>query len=213
MPRQKYGSEAFTLVEIVLVVLIISILTVVGIPSFRTLYIQSEMRGAAIDFLGALRYAQQRAIMERIPIRIVVDSDDSSYWIPVEQEKERRHYKSRSNRRRSPKRGSSSSRRRRVREIKEIQGVLPPGFEFSFLYNVAEEDEIRRGEGEFYFYPDGSAQAAFFTILRLGKREDERRIFIKISPSTGMAKTMESTTDKQGSDFYRGYYDYEDERL
>ncbi len=196
----------FTLVEITLVVLLIAILTAVGIPSFRGLYQRSELQKVASEFSGTLRYAQQRAVMERVPIRVVIDVDDHKYWVPVEEKEERRHYRSRSYRRRQSR--SRSSHRERKREVKEIRASLPEGFIFEFVYKVASDDEIRRGEGEIYFYPDGSADAAYITILRLSdKKYEERRAFMKVSPTTGTIKSHEGKSQEEGSEFYRGYFE------
>ncbi|MBZ0258709.1 hypothetical protein K8I31_21770, partial [bacterium] len=77
-----------------------------------------------------------------------------------------------------------------------------------FVYKVSEDDEIRRGEGEIYFYPDGSADASYITLLRLGKdRDDEQRVFIKLDYATGAVKTRMGFTEQEGSDFYRGDFD------
>ncbi len=204
--REKQGG--FTLIELSLVVLLLALITVIGLPSFTQIYERSEMRQAASDFIGAIRYAQQRAVMERIPIRLYVDVEEQTYWVPVEEPKERRHYRSRRRHPRRHPRASSSNRRRRVNEVKEIHSSLPKGYIFEFVYKVAEDNEIRRGEGEFTFYPEGSADAAYFTILRLAKKEeDERRIFIKIVPTTGRVENMTGQTEEEGSDFYRGYYE------
>ncbi|MEW6237592.1 MAG: prepilin-type N-terminal cleavage/methylation domain-containing protein [Candidatus Omnitrophota bacterium] len=207
MRAKSRDNSGFTLIEITLVVLIMAIMTAVGLPNFRELYERSDMKAAAAEFLGALRYAQQRSAMERMPIRIVIDVDKQTYWVPVEQEKERRHYKTRRSQRRTNPR-AENSRRRKPKEIKEVHGILPKGYIFEFVYKVAADREIRRGEGEFFFYPDGSADAAYFTLLRVAKkRDDERRVFLKISPASGVIKSLEGTTLDEGSDFYRGYYD------
>ncbi len=211
MCLNKKSRAGFTLIEITLVVLLLAILTLVGLPAFREFYERSELKQAASEFLGALRYAQQRSVMERIPIRVVVDLDKNSFWVPVEEPEERRHYQSRRRSRSRRRNTRSTSRSRdRVNEVKEIRGSLPDGFIFEFVYKVAEDDEIRRGEGEFYFYPDGSADAAYFTILRLAKKQaDEKRVFLKVVPSTGLIRSMEGTTEEEGSRFYRGDYDEE----
>lgn len=206
MSQIQHKSRAFTLIELTLSVLMLAILTAVGIPSFKALYSKSESQKVAAEFINTLRYAQQRAIIERVPIRLVIDVKEQKYWVPVEEDKEKRHYSSRSRRASSHRR--ESRRKNRVREVKEIRSQLPRGFIFEFVYKVAEDDEIKRGEGEFYFYPDGSADAAFFTILRLGEtKADENRMFIKVSSSSGTISSMEGQTSKDGSPFYKGEYD------
>ncbi|MGI6456167.1 MAG: pilus assembly FimT family protein [bacterium] len=203
----KTCSKGFTLIELTLAVMLLALLTAFSIPSFQSLYRRSEMQKIASEFNNVLRYAQQRAVMERIPVRVVIDVRENTYWVPVEEEAQgRRHYRSRSHRARDTRASRRSSRR--VKEVQELRGKLPKGFIFEFVYKVATDDEYKRGEAEFYFYPDGSADAGYFTVLRLAETEDEEsRLFIRISPATGVISSMEGLTNEDGSDFYRGYYD------
>lgn len=199
-------NAGFTLIELTLSVLIIAIITAVGIPSFKSVWYKSELQRVSSEFIGTLRYAQQRSVMERQPVRVVIDVRERTYWVPVEEEKERKHYKSRSHRTSSRRRDTHS--RRRVKEVKEIRGQLSKDFIFEFVYDVGDDDEIKRGEAEIYFYPDGSADAFYITLLRLaGRANEERRLFVKVLPASGLIKSMEGFTNDQGSDFYRGYFD------
>jgi len=200
------SRAGFTLIELTLVVLLLAILTAVGAPKFRQLYEYSEMQKVTSDVAGALRYAQQRALMERVPIHLVIDVEKQAFWVPIEQKPEQRHYASRHHRRKPSR--QTSRRRGRVREVKEIRSALPEGFIFEFVYKVADDQEIRRREGEIVMYPDGSADETFITILRLAnKKDDERRIFIKIDSATGRIASMEGIEERDGTDFYRGFYD------
>lgn len=201
------GKRAFTLVEMLLVLTLMALVTVVGLPNFRQLFERSEMQQVSSTLTATMRYAQERAVIERVPRRIVINVEKNSYYFPVEKEEERRHYDSRS-RRRSTRRQESTRSRKRIREQKEIVHYLPRNYSFEFLRKLSDRHEIRRGEGEINFYPDGSVDGVYMTILRLGKsKNDESRIFFKSSPATGVIKTMEGRTQKDGSKFFEGYYD------
>lgn len=203
----KTTNAGFTLIELVVAISLVLLITAVGAPSFRQLYERSELQRASGEFTNTLRYAQQRAVLERTPIRVVIDVDANAFWVPVEQQEERRHYSSKS-RRSNSRRSSSRSGRDRVREEKAIESKLPEGFIFEFVYKVADDDEVRRGEGEIYFYPDGSADASYVTLLRLASRRDEeQRVFIKLDPVTGAIKTHSGYTEQDGSEFYEGEFD------
>lgn len=202
------GQSGFTLIELTIALLIIAILTSVGIPSFRLLYEYSEMQRVTSDFANTMRYAQQRAVQERIPIRMVIDVDKNTFWVPVEDKEKRRHYVTRRKHRSASSRRSARKSNRRVREVNEIFGALPKGFIFEFVYKVAQDKEIRRREGEIFFYPDGSADQTYVTILWMAnKKDEEKRLFLKISPATGFISCKEGRTDRDGSDFYSGRYD------
>ncbi len=204
----KSTKAGFTLLELVVAISLILLITAIGAPSFRQLYEKSELQRVAGEFTNTLRYAQQRAVLERTPIRVVLDVDENTFWVPVEQKEDRRHYRSRSQRNRSRRSSVRSGRRERIREEKATEARLPEEFIFEFVYKVSEDDEIRRGEGEIYFYPDGSADAAYVTLLRLADyRDDEQRVFIKLDPATGAIRTHMGYTEQQGSEFYEGRYD------
>ncbi|MBD3265357.1 prepilin-type N-terminal cleavage/methylation domain-containing protein [bacterium] len=202
-------TRAFTLIELALAVTLIAILTMAGIPSFRALYERTELQGQADTLASTMRYAQERAIIERIPTRMVIDVENNAFHILVPKEEERRHYQSRSRGRSRRSRASGYRRRGREEEfVIKAPHKLPNNFLFEFVYKVAADREVRRGEGEIFFYPDGSTEAVFITILRLAhKEEDERRMFIKTSAATGQIKTMEGRTQQHGSNFFEGYYD------
>jgi type II secretion system protein H len=204
---KRRGIQAFTLVELMLVVVLIALLTAVGIPSFRSLYEKSELQQVASTLAATMRYAQERAIMERIPIRLVIDVENNLYYVPVKQDEERRHYRSRS-RSRSRRPQNLRNNRRRERFQKVVEERLNQNCMFEFVYKVGEDRQYRRGECEITFYPDGSCESVFVTILRLArKRDDERRMFMKTSSATGFVRMMEGQNSREGSAFYEGRYD------
>jgi hypothetical protein len=139
---------------------------------------------------------------------VVIDVDKNTFWVPVEEKEKRRHYVTRRKHRSASSRRSSNRRNQKKNEINEIFSSLPKGFIFEFVYKAAQDKEIKRNEGEITFYPDGSADQTFITILWLAnKKEQEKRLFLKISPATGFISSMEGRTEREGSDFYKGVYD------
>lgn len=205
--RPRRSSRAFTLVELILVLLILAAITAVGVPGFRGLFIKSEMQRVSNEFVNTMRYAQQRAILERSPVRVVIDMRQNAFWVPIEEEEERRNYRSSSQRRRTQSR-FRSERSRRVRETKELRAPLPEGYVFEFVYSVLKDEEYYNEEATVAFMPDGSAEAMFITILRLAEeREKERRLFIMTDPATGRILFHEGRTEQEGALFYEGRLD------
>lgn len=198
-------SKGFTLIELTVVVFLLTMITMIGIPSFRGLYVRSEMQGVTSEFVNTMRYAQQRAILERVPVQLVIDVEERAFWVPVRETIERRHYRSRSHRMQSARRTQRSSRAQQVRYEKAIPSRLPEGFIFEFVYKVNENNEVFRGEAEITFNPDGSADPVYITILRLAETEArERRLFIKTTAATGMIRSRDGVTQQEGSEFFRG---------
>jgi prepilin-type N-terminal cleavage/methylation domain-containing protein len=209
MKKRNQGNHAFTLIELSLAVMLIALVTAIGLPNFRDLFERSELQQVALDLTGIMRYAQERAIIERETTKVVIDLETNSFYFPVEVEKERRHYQTRS-RKRSSRPKNLHTRTRRIRYEDKLRGTLPKEYLFEFVYKVAEDREFRRREAEFFFYPDGSVDAAYITILRLARyKEDERRMFIKTSSATGLIQMIEGRTERDGSAFYQGYFDDE----
>lgn len=80
--RQPRG---FTLFELVLVMVMISILMVVAAPSLRGFLAGSKSRDASENLLSITRLARERAIADRAVYRLFVDPQAGTYWLHVQQ--------------------------------------------------------------------------------------------------------------------------------
>lgn len=90
--REKYGCPlsrrpAFTLVEIILVVLLLSVIAGLSIPNFRNSLGKVKLQSSANHIAYVMRYAQSRAIIKNILVRFECDKTSGRYWL-TEQEKE-----------------------------------------------------------------------------------------------------------------------------
>jgi prepilin-type N-terminal cleavage/methylation domain-containing protein len=73
--------KGFTLVELLVVTIIIAILTIISIPSFRRTYNSLQLSTSANDLASALRYAQERSIAQRNNYRFILNIDNNNYWM------------------------------------------------------------------------------------------------------------------------------------
>lgn len=80
-------NTAFTLVEIILVVLLLSVVAGLTIPNFRKTFQKVQLQNSADHIVYAMRYAQSRAIINSTLVRFEFDQNDGCYWL-VEQSKE-----------------------------------------------------------------------------------------------------------------------------
>lgn len=78
-PFKKKYRAGFTLLEIMLVAIIVTILVVMAVPNFRKVYDNMELDNATKNILQIMKYAQERGILERCYYRITFA--DNKYWM------------------------------------------------------------------------------------------------------------------------------------
>jgi prepilin-type N-terminal cleavage/methylation domain-containing protein len=88
MPRAVERRAAFTLIEMIAVVLLFSLLVAMIAPNFGRLS-DAALRAAADDLAARLELARQRSVMTGIPHRVWIDLDAAAYrveWLASEAE-------------------------------------------------------------------------------------------------------------------------------
>lgn len=73
--------SAFTLLELIVVVALLSILTASIVPIYATSMTGARIRNARADLITALRYCQDRAVQESREYRLYLDREERSWWI------------------------------------------------------------------------------------------------------------------------------------
>jgi prepilin-type N-terminal cleavage/methylation domain-containing protein len=71
--RPRRGGMAFTLIELLLVIVIISVVSAVTVPSFVRSMRGNQRRGAARMVVSAGRYARSMAVLTQKPMALVFD--------------------------------------------------------------------------------------------------------------------------------------------
>lgn len=79
--RCRRGVRGFTLLELVVVLVIVSVGLVLVAPRFSGALVGLELKGAARDVASGLRYARGRAIATGRETRLALDVDTGRYWI------------------------------------------------------------------------------------------------------------------------------------
>ena len=79
--RRSSRKRGFTLVEILAVLLLLGVLTGLAIPRFTTTTRDLELANSARNLAKLLTYAQERAIVERVPHQAVFDPVGGRYWL------------------------------------------------------------------------------------------------------------------------------------
>lgn len=71
----------FTLIELVLVVLLISVLTAISSPLFRRTFSDIVLKNAAYDMAKMITYTGEMAIIEKVRYKLNLDFENDKYWI------------------------------------------------------------------------------------------------------------------------------------
>ncbi len=77
-------QSAFTLLELLVVVSIISIALGLLTPLFRKTFLDLQLNSSAQEIVSLMRYAQERAIVENTVFRLNLDTENGSYWLTME---------------------------------------------------------------------------------------------------------------------------------
>ncbi|MCQ9207713.1 MAG: prepilin-type N-terminal cleavage/methylation domain-containing protein, partial [Omnitrophica bacterium] len=71
----------FTLIELVLVILLISILTAISTPLFRRTFSDIVLKNTAYDMAKVINYIGEMAIIEKVKYKLNLDFENGKYWI------------------------------------------------------------------------------------------------------------------------------------
>lgn len=77
----EFGEPGFTLLELLIVLLIISITLGFMAPAFRKTFQDIQLNSSAQDIVSLSRYAQERAIVENTALRLNIDAENGTYWL------------------------------------------------------------------------------------------------------------------------------------
>ena len=79
--RALSTQQAFTLIEIILVVLVLSVVVGLTAPNLSKSLTKHQFEKSADELLNLMRYAQSRAISKGYPVQLVFNDDYREYWL------------------------------------------------------------------------------------------------------------------------------------
>ena len=86
--QRRPSKSGFTLIEVLGVLLLVTVLIGLSLPRFSTTTQDLQLTSSARNLAKLLTYAQERAIVERIPYQAVFDVTGRTYWLTRLQSKE-----------------------------------------------------------------------------------------------------------------------------
>jgi prepilin-type N-terminal cleavage/methylation domain-containing protein len=83
--KQRSGNEAFTLLELILVMVILSTVLAMSGPSLRGFFGSRKTHDEAARILALTQFARSQAISEGIIYRLNFDTLERTYWLTSQQ--------------------------------------------------------------------------------------------------------------------------------
>lgn len=144
-----------TAVEMLLVVLILSVVTAMTVPSFRQTYGRFRLRKTAEDLAYVMRYAQSRAIAKNRPMRLELNADLTSYFLAQKTE------------------GDASAE-----DFERFSGRIGRNFQ------IPEDIKVQTEGSYVFFWPDGNIDRQSLEVCRdtqcLTVSTKEQRGYVRI---------------------------------
>jgi len=81
MYEKQLKQQAFSLLELLLVVLILSVVAGLTVPNFRKTYSNLQLKQTAKDMMYLMRYAQGRSATRARQMVLRFDEDYKKYWL------------------------------------------------------------------------------------------------------------------------------------
>ncbi|MBI1908897.1 MAG: prepilin-type N-terminal cleavage/methylation domain-containing protein [Deltaproteobacteria bacterium] len=172
-----------TLIELLVTMAIVGIMFGVAAVSFSNLF-DLEMKGAAKKLASTMRYLRNKAVTERVYLRVVYNIDESAYLVestkdPFVVQKEEPQEK------KEPEEGEEAPPEAQfIQEegllLKPVK--LPDGVFFKDVWMSLQGEKKTNGKGYTYFFPNGFMTG---TIINLRDKEEETFYSIEVEPYSG----------------------------
>ncbi|HBT97382.1 MAG TPA: hypothetical protein DEB25_07025 [Desulfobulbaceae bacterium] len=72
---KRYGSQGFTLTEMIMVVALVAIVSAIAIPAWQSMKRNSDLKSAAYEIMAAIQWAKSEAAKRNVCIGINFNSD------------------------------------------------------------------------------------------------------------------------------------------
>jgi general secretion pathway protein H len=173
------GSKGFTLIELIVVLVIISLMTALVTPRLIGSLTKMNLKTSAQKISSFLRYARSQAVSEQTVYHAVFDFENNSMYIKNEKppDEQDTYFKAEIE---SAETDNSKSGRSGIQSYIFPEGVV-------IKKAIIANEEIDSGSFNIIFYPAGSSSGGIVVLMD----EKERRYQINIDFITGIISLSE----------------------
>lgn len=143
-PHRSNAFQAFTLVEIMVVVAILGLVAAMGVPSLIKGLQKDGMRKAVSDFQDVCFSARQQAIFSRQKSSVLILPQEGKF--------------------------SAEGAGGNLRNGKVTSSTLPDGIHFAMV-DIFRRDYAQSDWARIFFYPDGTCDEAVVVLLGRGEQQ------------------------------------------
>ncbi len=167
MCLQSNQSRGFTLIEILVVMVLISLVTAFTIPSIRTSLFSDQLKATARRLVGFVTEVSQNAVSNQSEYRISFDLEENRVWATP-----------------------GAAKNKQDEEVKEIKLVVPESVRIVDVVS-ANSDKNSQGTATLYLSKKGYIDK---TAIHL-RSDDGRDMTIVLSPFLGVTRIFDSYID------------------
>jgi type II secretion system protein H len=176
----------FTLVEIMVVIVVLTILTATIVPEFSGTLEDARLRASGRDLAAAIRFAASEAVTRSRTVRLHVNASKHEYWL--EAENDRREFE------RIEDDGRGRLDERIAVDVMPIKPVIMGGPSETPPPPARDEGpEAEAPPGVIRFHPDGTADGREIVLRsQAGSGEDALMLRLVINPTTSRVRAADS---------------------
>ena len=173
------GNRAFTLLELIVVIVIVSVLATMIAPRLYSATGSAQLRATANRLLVTAQYARDFAVTHRLACQLIIDQPENSYCLAYEDDQQQ-----------------TADRFQRMRIGIGKSEQLGERLKFSKVWIVPRRQDVDTQKNScIIFEPTGQADTAVIEI------SDGTRVYsLLVTPHTGQIKLVEGHVNKLPND-------------
>jgi len=79
--KNNFSQKGFTLVELILVILLVSVIVGISTPLFRRTFSGLELKNSSHNIVKLINYVQEMSIIDKLSYKINFAFDQGTFWI------------------------------------------------------------------------------------------------------------------------------------
>lgn len=197
------SNNGFTLLELLIALAIIGLILSLVVGRVGKL-LEREMKQSASRFASTLRYLYNKSVSEGVTLRLVLDIEESRYWVEGttetftltrEEEEERKTENGKQRTETETENGEPTEEAPSIQPkeatfspqesylLKPVS--LPKGVYFKDVYAEHQIERLDKGRAFIYFFPRGYVERS---VIHLRDAKDEVHYTLEVNPITGRVK-------------------------